>query len=150
MSNTCTSHFQVSCSQFMNVISFLFMFFPLVLNILYSDVMLCKYQAHWYVQCKSASKGSGTILKVGGGGRLWKSKMARQCPPSCLCNAGGVWGDVLRSWSFFENVVLDEAIWCTIFHHVKHVTASLLGSVFYFRTGRSKKWRGHSPQQSRN
>ena len=26
-----------------------------------------------------------------------------------------------RSWSFFENVILNEAVWCTIFHHVKHV-----------------------------
>ena len=33
----------------------------------------------------------------------------------------------MRSWSFFENVVLNEAIWCTIFHYVKHLTAHLLG-----------------------
>ena len=33
----------------------------------------------------------------------------------------------LRSWSFFENIGLNEAIWCTIFHHVKHSTAYLLG-----------------------
>ena len=28
---------------------------------------------------------------------------------------------------FFENVVFNETIWCNIFHHVKHLTACLLG-----------------------
>ena len=51
----------------------------------------------------------------------------------------------LRSWSFFENVGSNEAIWCTIFPHVKHLTACLLRFFFYFRTGWSKKWRGHAP-----
>ena len=47
---------------------------------------------------------------------------------------GGVWGGLcpLRSWSFFENVGLNEAIWCTILHHVKHLTAFLLGLFFFF------------------
>ena len=36
----------------------------------------------------------------------------------------------LRSWSFFENIGLNEAIWCTIFHHIKHSTACLLGHFF--------------------
>ena len=32
-------------------------------------------------------------------------------------------GDVPPSevGAFFENVVLNEVIWCTIFHHVKHL-----------------------------
>ena len=73
--------------------------------------------------------------------------MARQRRSSRLRDAGGCLGDVppLRSWSFFENVGLNEAIWCTIFRHVKHLTACLLAVFFYFRTGWSKKWRGHAP-----
>ena len=38
------------------------------------------------------------------------------------------------------------------FHHCKHLTASLLRHVFYhvyFRTGGSKKWRGHAPQSEK-
>ena len=50
---------------------------------------------------------------------------------------------------FLENVGLNESIWCTISHHVKHLTACLLGRFFYFRTGRSKKWRGHAPQSEK-
>ena len=62
--------------------------------------------------------------------------MARQRRPSRLRDAGGVSeGDVpLKSWSFFENVGSNEAIWCTIFHHVnhlKHLTACLLRWFFF-------------------
>ena len=81
-------------------------------------------------------------FQSGGGPDFWKSKMVRQRRPSRLRNAGGC----LRSWSFFENVSSNEAIWCTIFHHLKHLTACLLRCFFfYFRTGWSKKWRGHAP-----
>ena len=75
--------------------------------------------------------GGGMIFKVGGGNFL-KKKMAHQRRPSRLRDAGSVWGGMcpLRSWSFFENVGLNEAIWCTIFHHVKHLTACLLGTFF--------------------
>ena len=53
--------------------------------------------------------------------------------------------------AFFENVGSNEAIWCTIFHYVEHLTACLLGCFyFYFRTGWSKKWRGHAPQSEKN
>ena len=53
----------------------------------------------------------------------------------------------LRSWSFFENVVLNEAIWCTIFHHVKHLTACLMGCLLQctLQQDSQKKWRGHAP-----
>ena len=37
----------------------------------------------------------------------------------------------LRSWIFFENVVLNEAIWCPSSHHVKHTTACLLQGVTF-------------------
>ena len=91
--------------------------------------------------------GGGMIFKVGGGGKFLKSKMTRKRRSSRLRDAGGVWGGMcppLRSRSFFEN----EAIWCTIFHHFKHLTASLLLGVFYhvyFRTGGSKKVEGPCP-----
>ena len=50
-----------------------------------------------------------------------------------------------RSWSFFENVVLDEAIWCTIFHHVKHLTACVLGYVSFTLEQDSQKSGGAMP-----
>ena len=82
-------------------------------------------------------KAAERFWKWVGGGANYGSQRWRASARRHACAMQGVSeGDVLRSWSFFENVVLDEAIWCTIFHHVKHVTASLLGSVFYFRTGR--------------
>ena len=58
---------------------------------------------------------------------------------SASCHASTTQG----AWSFFkfENVGSNEAIWCTIFHHVKH-----WGVFIYFRTKWSKKWRGHAPQ----
>ena len=58
--------------------------------------------------------------------------MAHQCRLSRLRDAGGVWGGMcpLRSWSSFENIGLNEAIWCTIFRHVKHSTACLFGAFF--------------------
>ena len=74
-------------------------------------------------------------------------------PASRLRDAGGCLRGCapLRSWSFFENVGANEAIWCTFFHHVKHLTACLLlfffFFFFYFRTGLSKKWRGHAPSR---
>ena len=73
--------------------------------------------------------GSGRIFKVGGGpnfeSKKWRVSAERH---ACTTQGGGVWGGCapLRSRSFFENVVLNEAIWCTIFHHFKHFTASLL------------------------
>ena len=74
--------------------------------------------------------------------------MAHQCRLSRLRDAGlgGVWP--LRSWSFFENIGLNEAVWCTIFHHVK-LQQHVYWGIFYFRTGRSKKWRGHAPQSEK-
>ena len=83
------------------------------------------------------------------GSREWRVSAGRRA-----CAKQGVSeGDVppLRSWSFFENVGSNEAIWCTILHHIKHWTACLLRFLFffffffYFRTGWSKKWRGHAP-----
>ena len=37
-----------------------------------------------------------------------------------------------RAYCPFQNVGLNEAIWCTIFHHVKHLTACLLAAFFFF------------------
>ena len=61
----------------------------------------------------------------------------------------------LRSWSFFENVGSNEVIWCTVFHHVKQLTACLLRYFFTLeqdgeksggaRPPQSEKWRGHLP-----
>ena len=84
------------------------------------------------------------IFKVGGPDFL-KSRMARQCQPSGECLRGCA---PLRSWSFFENVGANEAIWCTIFHHVKHLTACFIEVLFAleaFRTGWSKKVEGLCP-----
>ena len=61
--------------------------------------------------------------------------MARERRPSRLRDAGGVSEGgcaPLRSWSFLENVGLNEAIWCTIFHHVKHLTARVYWVIFFF------------------
>ena len=51
--------------------------------------------------------------------------------------------------------VLNKAIWCTIFHHVKYLTACLLGCLFFTLEQDSQKvegpcpqpekWRGHWP-----
>ena len=77
------------------------------------------------------------------GSKKWHVSAGRR---ACAMQRGGEgWCAPLRSWSFFENVGLNEAIWCTIFHHVKNLTACLLGHFFYFTTGRAKKWTGHCP-----
>ena len=56
----------------------------------------------------------------------------------------------LRSWNFFENVVLNEAIWCTFFnfHHVKHLTACLLGCIL-LSNRIVKKVEGPCPQSEK-
>ena len=54
-----------------------------------------------------------------------------------------------QKWRFFENVLLNEAIWCTIFHHVKHLTAHLLGCLFTLEQDGQKKWRGHTPKSEK-
>ena len=121
----------------------------------------------WMLYERVSITGSGAIHKVGGpncssqkwhrrrndfqsegAGFFWKSRMAHQRWPSRLRDAGRcLRGDVPPSevGAFFENVGSNEVIWCTIFHHVKHLTACLLRCFFYFRTGWSKKWRGHAP-----
>ena len=59
------------------------------------------------------------------GAKCWKSKMAIKTsalvPAVALAWCIGVSGGMcpLRS-HFLENVVFNEAIWCTIFHHDKH------------------------------
>ena len=91
-------------------------------------------------------------------GQIFGSQKWRVSAGRCACAMqGDVWGGMcpLRSWSFFENVSSNETIWCTIFHHVKHLTACLFRCFFFvlnFRTGWSKKvggmsekWRGHWP-----
>ena len=64
-----------------------------------------------------------------GGGKFFEVKNGASVPAVALARRRGVWGGMcpLRSWSFFENIGLNEAIWCTIFHHVKHSTSCLLG-----------------------
>ena len=51
--------------------------------------------------------------------------MERKCrsKPVGLCGAG-------RSWNFFENVVLNEAIWCTFFHYVINIYSMSTGVSF--------------------
>ena len=56
--------------------------------------------------------------------------MARQRRLSRLRDAGGylnVPPQKLKFFFFLKKKGLNEAIWCTIFHHVKHLTACLLG-----------------------
>ena len=60
-----------------------------------------------------------------GGPRFLKSQMVRQRQLSCLRDVGEcLRGDVAPSevGAFFENGVLNEAILCTIFHQVDHLT----------------------------
>ena len=84
------------------------------------------------VKCDQGHTAAERFSKWGGG-KFLKSKMVIKigalAPAVALARRrGGVLGMwPLRSWSFFENVVLNEAIWCTIFHHIKHLTACLLG-----------------------
>ena len=76
------------------------------------------------------------FFKVGGP-KFLEVKNGASVPAVALARRRGVCeGECapLRSWSFFENVGLNEAIWCTIFHHVKHLTACLLGCFFFFFT----------------
>ena len=89
-----------------------------------------------------------------GGAKFWKSKMGAKAPAVALARCRGLSEGgcaPLRSRSFFENIVLNEAIWCTIFHHFKHLTASLqLGCLLPCllqnkRVKKKKKWRGHAP-----
>ena len=47
--------------------------------------------------------------------------------------------------SFFENVVLNEAIWCTIFHHFSYSLSFVSLSYEGPKTGWSKKWVGQAP-----
>ena len=69
-----------------------------------------------------------------GGGQIFGSLEWRVSTGCRACvTQGGVWGGMcpLRSWNFFENVGSNEAIWCTIFHHIKHLTACLLRCFFF-------------------
>ena len=78
--------------------------------------------------------GGGTIFKVRGGTDFWKSKMARQRRPSRLRDAGGcLRRDVPPSevGAFLKNLGSNGAIWCTIFHHLKHLTACLFRCFFF-------------------
>ena len=71
-----------------------------------------------------------------GRGQIFGSQKWRVSAGLRACaTQGSVWGGMrpLRSWSFFENVGSNEAIWCTIFHHVKHLTACLL-RFFFLKT----------------
>ena len=100
--------------------------------------------------------GSGTFSKVGGG-QIFEVENSDQTVATQGMSEGGC--APLRSWSFFENVVLNEAIWCTIFHHVKHLTACLMGCLLLYNRivkkvegpcpHQSKKWRGYCPPASR-
>ena len=103
--------------------------------------------------------GGGTIFKVGGAKifGFWSKKWRVSAGRRACVTQGVSEGRCapLRSWSFFENVGLNEAIWCTIFHHVKHLTACLLGRFFTLQQDgqksggamlpQSEKWRGHWP-----
>ena len=92
-------------------------------------------------------------FQSGGGGKFLEVKNGASAPAVALArrrvvSEGGC--GPLRSWSFFENVDSNEVIWCTIFHHVKRLTACLLRCFFFnFRKGWSKKWRGHAPQSEK-
>ena len=86
--------------------------------------------------------GSGTFSKVGGGGQIFEVENGDQTVAAQGMSEGGF--APLRSWSFFENVVLNGAIWCTIFHHVKHLTACLMGCLLLYNRI-VIKWRGHAP-----
>ena len=66
----------------------------------------------------------------GGGGKSFEVKNCVSVPAVALARRRGfLRGDVppREVGAFFENIGLNEAIWCTIFHHVKHSTACLLG-----------------------
>ena len=63
--------------------------------------------------------------------------------------AWGVWGGMCPPQKLELSLkcrpYLNDAIWSTVFHRVKHLTACLQGCLLYFWTGRSNKWRGHAP-----
>ena len=76
--------------------------------------------------------GGGTIFK-GGGANFGRQKGRVSACRRASATQGGIWGWMCppsEVGAFFENVVLNEAIWCTIFHHVKRLTARLLGVSF--------------------
>ena len=72
-------------------------------------------------------------FQSGGGARFFEVKNGASAPAVVLARRRGVSEGgcaPLRSWSFFENVGSNEVIWCTIFHHVKQLTACLLRYFF--------------------
>ena len=86
--------------------------------------------------------GSGTFSKVGGGGL--KSKMVIKPSRHRGCLSRGVWPPS-EAGAF-----LNEAIWCTIFHHVKHLTVCLMGCLLlYNRIVKKVEGPCHCPPASR-
>ena len=93
--------------------------------------------------------------KVGGGwGKLAKVQIPAHAPDVALAQCKVSEEDVpLRIWRIFENVVLNDTIWCTIFHIfyiVQHVSSQLgfhwlfICNQTHFMQTLSQKWRGHA------
>ena len=90
-----------------------------------------------WMKSHSIATGGGTIFKVrGGGANFWSQKMAIKigalAPAVVLARRRGcLRRDVPpHKLELSENEVLNKAIWCTIFHHVKHLTVCLRGAFF--------------------
>ena len=64
-----------------------------------------------------------------GGGKFLQSKMVIKtgalAPAGALGRGGGCLMPPSEVRAFFEIVVLNEVIWWTFFHHVKHLTVCL-------------------------
>ena len=81
-------------------------------------------------QIRQGGIGGGTIFKGGGEGQIfWSKKWHVSTGRRACATQESVWGIMcpLRSWSFFENVGLNEAIWCTFL-----IMLNILFGVFFF------------------
>ena len=88
----------------------------------------------WYGRWNDFQRGGGKILEVKNGAN------------ALIKTGANVWGGMCppQKLELFENVVLNEVIWCTIFHHDNHLTALLLGCLS-LQNRTVKKVRGHAP-----
>ena len=95
--------------------------------------------------------GGGTIFKKCQKWRVSADQNWRDSAGHRVCTTGGCLRVMcpLKNLSFFKNVVLNEAIWCSIFHYVKHLTACLLGDCLLLKNRMFKKVEGPCPQSEK-
>ena len=122
-----TSWFQIICGSQRSQLEFVLWWCGGYSDIHYGinsiDIMGCCTPQHAVAinQAKSHGNRRRNVFSKWGGGRFLKQKW-RVKPDQYLARRRGVSGGCApQKLKLFEHVVLNEAIWCTIFHHVKHL-----------------------------